>query len=94
MDARYKLLQEIWFAPKHESKDAFQDDGDTGIMIDHDRSVTVNHTIVRGKKKRGGVFQYRVHTMFDKFSKKWWPSLEKQYGSSPKIQRRKTNIKW
>ena len=57
--------------------------------------VTLKQTIGRGKKKREEVFQYRVHAMFDKFSNKWWPSLEgKKYGSSTKLQRRTTNIKW
>ena len=36
MDDRYKSLRERWFAPKHESKDAFQDDGETGIFIEGD----------------------------------------------------------
>ena len=60
MDASYKSLQERWFSPKHESKDAFQDYGETGIMIERDRLVTVNQTIGRGKKNREKVFQYCV----------------------------------
>ena len=42
MEARSKLLRERWFATKYESKDAFQDDGETGIMIERDRLVTIN----------------------------------------------------
>ena len=77
MDACYKLLRERWFAPNHESKDAFQDDGETGILIDRDRLVSVKQKIGRGKKKREKVSHYRVHAIFDKFSNKWWPSLDK-----------------
>ena len=57
MYAYYKLLQERWFAPKHESKDEFQDDGETGIIIERDCLVAVDQTISRGKKKREEVFQ-------------------------------------
>ena len=46
-------------------------------MIERDCLVTIKQTIRRSKKKRVEVFQYRVHTMFDKFSNKWWPSLDK-----------------
>ena len=71
MDARYKSLQEIWFAPRNESKYAFQDYVETGIMIERDRLVTVKHKTRRGKKKREEVFKYRVHAMFDDLSNKW-----------------------
>ena len=47
-------------------------------MIERDHLVTVNQTIGRGKKKREEVFQYCVHARFDKFSNKWWPSLDKK----------------
>ena len=63
---------------KHESKYAFQDDDETGIVIERDRLVTVKQTIGRGKKKREKVFQCRFHAVFDKFSKKLWPSLDKK----------------
>ena len=78
MDARYKSLQEIWFAPRNESKYAFQDYVETGIMIERDRLVTVKHKNRRGKKKREEVFKYRVHAMFDDISNKWQPSLDKK----------------
>ena len=72
------ILNKDCLHQKNESKDAFQDDGETGIIIEHDRSVTVKQTIGRGKNKREEVFWYRVHSMFDKFSNKWWPSLDKK----------------
>ena len=78
MDASYKLLQEIWFSPKHESKDAFQDDGKTGIIIESDQLVTVKQKIGRVKNNTEEVFQYHVHAMFDNISNKWWPSLDKK----------------
>ena len=77
MDICYKLLQERWFAPEHESKDAFQDDVETGIIIENDLFVNVKQTIGRGKNKREEVFQYCVHAMFYKFSNKRWPILDK-----------------
>ena len=76
MDDCYKSLRERWFAPKHESKESLQDDGQTGIMIERDRLVTLKQTIGRGKKKREEVFQYRVHAMFDNFINKLWTSLD------------------
>ena len=76
MDDFYNLLQEIWFVPK-KSRDAFQDDGKTGTMIERDHLVTVRQKIGRGKNNRKKIFQYRVHAMFDKLSKKWWTSLYK-----------------
>ena len=46
-------------------------------MIERDHLVTVRQKIGRGKNKRKKIFQYRVHAMFDKLSKKWWTSLYK-----------------
>ena len=39
--------------------------------------VTVKQKIGRVEKKRGEVFQYHVHAIFDKIINKWWPSLDK-----------------
>ena len=47
-------------------------------MIECDCLLTVKQIIGRGKKNREEVFQYPVYYMFDKFSKKWWPSLDKK----------------
>ena len=77
MDASYKSLQERWFTPKHEYKDAFQYDGETRIMIESYCLVTVKQIIRRVKKNREEVFQYSVHAMFDNFSNTWWPSIDK-----------------
>ena len=46
-------------------------------MIECDCLLTVKQIIGRGKKNREEVFQYPVYYMFDKFSKKWWLSLDK-----------------
>ena len=95
MDACYKLLREIWFAPNHESKDAFQDDGETGIFIERDGYVTVKQTIRRGNMKREDMFQYCFHDMFDKFSNKWWPSLDKKkIWIKSKSTEKDKNMKW
>ena len=95
MDDRHKFLRERWFAPKHESKDAFQYDGETHIIIESDCLVTVMQTIRRGKKNREEVFQYSVHAMFDNFSNTWWPSIDKNKSvSSTKIHRKTKNMKW
>ena len=44
------------FYTKHESKYAFQDDGETGIMIERDCLVTAKQTIGRDNKKREELF--------------------------------------
>ena len=74
------------FAPKHESKDALQDDGETGIIIERDRLIIIKQKIGRDKNKREKLFKYHVHAMFDKFSNKWWPSLGKKKDQVPRFR--------